>query len=120
MDKTFVVRTDASGVGLGAILMQYFEDEPFPIAYASRKLSDVERRYSTIERECLAIIFGVTKFRYYLVGKEFVLEVDHQPLTYLNNFKGNNSRIMRWALCLQAYNYRISYIKGSENIGADL
>ena len=118
--KPFVLRTDSSGTALGAILLQYSDDQPFPVAYASRKLSKAEKNYSTIDRECLAIIFGITKFRFYLIGKKFILEVDHQPLTHLNKFKGDNSRIMRWALCLQSYDYKISYIKGSMNHGADL
>lgn len=66
--KPFVLRTDASNEGLGAVLLQYDDGFPFPVAYASRKLLDREKRYSTIERECLAIMFGVQKFNYYLMG----------------------------------------------------
>ena len=119
ISKPFVLRTDSSGVALGAVLLQYTDDVPYPVAYVSRKLKDAEKRYSTIERECLAMIFGVTKFRFYLIGKKFILEVDHQPLAYLTQFKGDNSRIMRWALCLQNYDYQIAYIKGCDNHGAD-
>ena len=62
ISKPFVLRTDSSGVALGAVLLQYTDDVPYPVAYARRKLKDAEKRYSTIERECLAMIFGVTKF----------------------------------------------------------
>ena len=117
---TFVLRTDASNFGLGAILLQYHDDLPFPVSYASRKLLDREKRYSAIERECLSIVFGVDKFRYYLLGKEFLLEVDHRPLIYLNKLKGSNARLMRWALCLQPYRFRIVYVPGKDNLGADL
>jgi hypothetical protein len=120
INKTFILRTDASLVGLGAVLLQYHAETPRPVAYASRKLLPRERRYSTIERECLAIIFGVDKFKFYLLGKEFILEVDHRPLVYLNKFKGNNSRLVRWALSLQPYRFRTIYIAGEENVGADL
>lgn len=65
----FVLRTDASGVGIGAVLNQHQDRYPLPVAYASRKLLDRERRYSTVERECLAIVFGIQKFNYYLTGK---------------------------------------------------
>ena len=116
----FVLRTDASNSGIGAILLQYYDNTPFPVAYASRKLLDREKRYSAIERECLSIVFGVDKFRYYLLGKEFLLEVDHRPLVYLNKLKGSNARLMRWALCLQTYRFRIVYVPGKENLGADL
>jgi hypothetical protein len=68
-NKTFILRTDASNIGLGAILLQFHDDTPFPISYASRKLLPREKNYSTVERECLAIIFGIAKFKYYLFGK---------------------------------------------------
>ena len=116
----FVLRTDASGTGVGAVLLQYYDGCSFPVAYASRKLSDSEKRLSTIERECLAILFGINKFNYYLAGREFLLEVDHKPLVYLNSFKGQNTRLLRWALYLQSYKFRVMYIKGQDNIGADL
>jgi len=91
----FILRTDASDCGLGAVLLQYLEDSPFPVAYASRKLLDREKRYSTIERECLAIVFGVQRFEYYLKSKEFILEVDHKPLVYMNTAKSSNNRLIR-------------------------
>lgn len=106
----FVLRTDSSGYGLGAVLFQYQNNKPFPVAYASKKLLERERRYSTIERECLAIVFGVTRFKYYLLGAEFILETDHKPLVYLRNFKGNNNRLLRWALSLQSFRFRLVYM----------
>ena len=120
INKTFVLRTDASLHGLGAILLQYHEDFPHPVAYASRKLLDREKRYSTIERECLAIVYSISRFDFYLRGKEFLLEVDHKPLLYLATFKGKNDRLLRWALALQAYKFRIVHIAGKDNLGADL
>lgn len=117
--NTFVLRTDASGTGIGAVLMQYTDDTPFPVAYASRKLLDREKNFSTIERECLAIVFGVSKFQYYLLGREFILEVDHKPLIYMHKLKGSNSRLMRWALALQPYRFRIVHIRGCDNLGSD-
>ena len=104
---TFVLRTDASNKGVGAVLLQYHAGYPHPVAYASRKLLPRESRYSTIERECLAMIFGILRFDYYLRGREFILETDHKPLTYLQNFKGKNDRLLRWALSLQAYKFRL-------------
>lgn len=115
---TFVLRTDASGTGLGAVLLQYHEDVPYPVSYASRKLLDREKKYSTIERECLAIIFGVQRFDYYLRGKEFILEVDHKPLIFLAKSKTNN-RVLRWSLSLQSYRYRLVHVAGKDNVGAD-
>ena len=118
--KPFVVRTDASSCGLGAVLLQYWDGVPHPVAYASRKLLDRQTRYSTVERELLGVVFAVNKFKYYLLGQRFVLEVDHRPLVYLNKFKGDNPRLMRWALTLQAYDFRLVYLPGNDNIGADM
>ena len=119
--KSFILRTDASSVGLGCVLMQYGdEDIAHPIAYAGRSLLPAERNYSTIERECLSMVWAINKFKYYLIGKEFILEVDHKPLIYLNKFKGSNSRLMRWAIALQPYRFSLVHIPGKENVGADL
>ena len=117
---TFVLRTDASSRGIGAVLLQYHLGHPHPVAYASRKLLPREAKYSTIERECLAVVFGVLRFDYYLRGREFILETDHKPLTYLHTFKGKNDRLLRWALSLQAYKFRVVHVAGADNIGADL
>ena len=80
--KTFILRTDASDTGIGAVLLQEEEDFKLPVAYASRKLLPREQQYAVIERECLAIVWGINKFQIYLEAKEFVLETDHQPLLY--------------------------------------
>ena len=119
VEKDFILRTDASSTGIGAVLLQEHNDTKFPIAYASKKLLPREQRYSTIERECLAIVWAIGKFQSYLYGKPFILETDHQPLVYLQKAKVVNSRIMRWALALQPYRMRIEAIKGSQNVGAD-
>ncbi|XP_062613758.1 uncharacterized protein LOC134275492 [Saccostrea cucullata] len=119
LNESFVLQTDASDRGVGAVLMQYEDGVKKPVAYASKKLSKCQVNYSTIEKECYAIIWAVQKFRRYLYGKEFLLETDHQPLVYLTKAKVSNARLMRWALLLQPYRFRIISIKGSENVGAD-
>lgn len=115
----FTVRTDASATGLGAVLLQSRDGVKSPVAYASRKLLPREQRYSTIERECLALVWGIGKFQVYLEGREFILETDHKPLVYINQSKCINNRIMRWALSLQPFRFRIEAIPGAENVGAD-
>ena len=117
--KQFVLRSDASNTGLGAILLQKHDDGVFPIAFASRKLLTREQNYSVTEKECLAIVFGITKFQKYLYGVEFVIETDHAPLAYLRKAKNESQRLMRWALFLQSYSFTVNAIKGSDNIGAD-
>ncbi|XP_071099126.1 uncharacterized protein [Haliotis cracherodii] len=120
LEKTFLVRSDASDVGIGAVLLQEQEGERFPIMYVSRKLAERERAYSTIEKECLAIVWAIQKLERYLYGREFILETDHQPLVWMTKAKLTNGRVMRWALTLQPYRFLIRAIKGIENVGADL
>lgn len=118
--KEFVLRTDASNASLGAVLLQAGEDNTLhPVAYASRNLLPREARYSTIEHECLALVWAVRKFHIYLYGKSFIIECDHQPLQYLQSAKHVNNRVLRWSLSLQEYAFTVHYIKGTENVGAD-
>ena len=119
LHKPFIVQTDASDTGVGATLLQEYADEVFPVMYASKKLLPRERRYSVIEREGLAMLFAIKKFERYLYGREFTPQTDHQPLAYIKQAKMENSRIMRWALFLQNYQFRVEAIKGSQNVGAD-
>ena len=120
-NRQFFLRTDASNTGIGAVLLQEKDDtaEKFPVSYASRKLLPRERAYATVEKEALAIVWGIQKFEPYLYGRDFVLQTDHQSLTYLQKSKLTNARIMRWALALQPYRFRLDSIKGSQNVGAD-
>ena len=119
-NKTFILRTDASNCGLRAALTQEHEGRFFfLIAYGSKKLTSAERKHSTIEKECLAIVWRVSKFRLYLAGGPFVLQTDHQPLTFLKDAKFRNDRIMRWALALQGYDYAVKDIPGKDNVVAD-
>ncbi|KAK3878392.1 hypothetical protein Pcinc_016976 [Petrolisthes cinctipes] len=115
-----IIRCDTSNFGLGAVLLQDIDGTPHPVAFASRKLLDREPRYATTEKEALAIIFGVKKFDFYLRGKEFLLETDHKPLVHLQSSRCSNDRVMRWALQLQNYPYRVVHIAGRDNVGADL
>jgi len=119
LSKTFYLRTDASDTGIGAVLMQDFNGTLFPISYASKKLSSSESHYTTTEKECLAIVWAVKKYYNYLYGREFILQTDHECLTYINKTKFSNNRIMRWAMYLQNFQIRIEAIKGSANVGAD-
>lgn len=81
-DEPFVLKTDASGYALGAVLLQGEGANEHPIEYASRLLSNAEQNYSTIEREALAIVWAVQKFRGYIEGASVKLITDHQPLKW--------------------------------------
>ena len=81
-------------------------------------LTKAEKNYSTIEKECLAIVFGTKQFRHYLLGRPFRIVTDHNPLKWLNAQK-MEGRLCRWALQLQEFDYVIEYRKGCQNINAD-
>ena len=96
-DRPFILQADASDSGVGAALLQRYEDGLFPIAYASKKLLPREKNYSVIEREWLAIVLGIRKFQKYLYGAEFVLQTDHAPLSYIQKCKIESGRIMHYS-----------------------
>lgn len=118
-DLPFTVQTDASGLGLGAVLLQGEGEDRRPVQYISRKLFARETRYSTVEKECLAIKWALDSLRYYLLGKQFVLETDHRALQWLNRMRDSNARVTRWYLSLQPYSFTIRYKAGKDNITAD-
>ncbi len=117
--KTMFVQTDASEFGLGASLLQEHDDMLHPVKFLSRKLKSAERNYSTIEKECLAIVWAIQKLHTCLYGREFVILTDHKPLSYINQSRFKNSRVMRWSMFLQDWTFRIQSIKGVDNIIAD-
>lgn len=118
--KSFILWTDASNHGVGAVWMQVHDGKKYPVAYASSKLIEKEHRYLVIEKECLAIVVApLQKFQAYLYGRLFIIETDHQPLVHLQKARVLNYRLMRWSLFLQSYNFITEVIKGSEKIGAD-
>lgn len=117
--KEFVLTTDASIHAIGAILSQGEIGKDLPIAYASRTLNKAESNYSTIERELLAIVWAVKHFRPYLFGRKFKIVTDHKPLTWLFSIKDPGSRLLRWRLKIEEYEYEIVYKAGKNNTNAD-
>ncbi|CAB4005564.1 uncharacterized protein K02A2.6-like, partial [Paramuricea clavata] len=113
------IQFDASPVGISAILSQKtkgMEDDKV-ISYASRALTDVEKRYSQTEKEALAIVWGAEHFHLYLYGKDFTLVTDHKPLEviYGNKRAKSSARIERWVLRLQPYSFKVIYRPGVTN-----
>lgn len=120
-DKTLVV-ADASGVALGGVLIQFDKNQcPRIISFASKSLTDCEKRFSQTEKEALALVWAVERFKLYLLGIQFELETDHKPLEIIF---GKNSkpcaRIERWVLRLQAFNYKVVYRRGKANLADSL
>jgi hypothetical protein len=119
-DREFVLFTDASNVAMGAALCQEDEDGTMrPVTLWSRKLSDTEQRYSTIEREALAIVYFLEKFRHYLLGRRFLLVTDHKPLLYIVQGGALNSKLARWSLRIQEFNFDIAHLQGEQMVVAD-
>ena len=116
MSKPVELICDASKVALGGILMQ----EGQPIAYESRKLSPAETRYSTGDRELLAVIHCLKVWRCYLHGQPFKLITDHKPNTYLRSLENWSDRQARWNEKLEHFSYQWEYRKGEDNIADPL
>lgn len=117
--KPFVLQTDASEKAIGALLLQENTNGNHKLIYAwSRVLSPCEQNYSTTDKELLALVKSIEHFRHYLLGRKFLLLTDHRSLEYLWESSNLNSRLVRWSLYLQEYEFEVRYIKGDEN-GAD-
>ncbi|KAH8241715.1 hypothetical protein KR032_007125, partial [Drosophila birchii] len=118
-EQKFVLQTDASEYGIGAVLTQTIDGQERVVAYASRRLNSAERNYSVTEKECLAIVWAVRKMRCYIEGYKFEVITDHQALKWLNSINNPTGRIARWALELQQYQYDVHYRRGAQNLVAD-
>lgn len=102
---SFVLDTDASLHGIGAVLSQIQNGEERVIAYASRTLSKSQQRYCTTYRELLAVVTFIKLFRHYLWGRRFVVRSDHSFLKWLKNFKNPEGMIARWLSVLSTYDF---------------
>ncbi|XP_062713751.1 uncharacterized protein LOC134290601 [Aedes albopictus] len=117
--KPFAIACDASDTAIGAVLTQEINGEEHPISYFSQKLSASERKYSVTERECLAVIRAIEKFRGYVEGIRFVVHCDHAALSYLKSMKNPTALMSRWLLRLNAFDFEIRYRKGFINVVPD-
>ena len=120
-DKEFILQTDASDYGVGAVLSQIQDDgHDHPIAYASATLNKHERNYSVTEKECLAVVFAVKVFRPYLLGpKPFTVVTDHAPLTALAKHRDTAGRLGRWNLILSEFKFHVRHKPGRAHANAD-
>lgn len=118
--RTYWVTTDASDVAIGAVLEQEDENNNIhPVAYESRTLTPAESNYPVHERELLAIVHALKKWRVYLAAETFNVVTDHYPLNFLHSQKALSPRQTRWSLDLAEFNYKIIYRPGKQNVVAD-
>ena len=121
-DTQFMLTVDASDIGIGAALFQESDDGvDIVVCYFSKKLTKRQKNYSTIEKECLALLLALQDFDVYLnvTLHPILVYTDHNPLTFLCKMSNKNHRLTRWSLLLQEYDIIIYHIKGKDNVIAD-
>jgi cleavage and polyadenylation specificity factor subunit 1 len=124
-EGTFIVESDASMLGMGAALFQEIKDVTAPsgirrnaIAFLSQAFTPTQQRWSTIEQEGYAIYHAITSWRHFLEGTHFVLKTDHRNLSFID--KSEQSKVRRWKIDLQQFNFDIEWIPGDTNMVADI
>ncbi|GBM64117.1 Retrovirus-related Pol polyprotein from transposon 297 [Araneus ventricosus] len=118
-DKYFILDTDGSNEGIGAVLSQNFGNEEHVIAYFSKSLGKPERNYCVTSKELLAILKSIEHFHHYLYEQKFLLRTDHASLRWLLNFKEPEGQIARWIQRLQEYDFKILHRKATSHGNAD-
>ena len=116
---TFLLDTDASNVGLGAVLSQMQGDREVVIAYASRSLSNAEQRYDTTKKELLAVMFGLKAYRQYLLGRKFTVRTDHSALQWLRKTPEPMAQMARWLSYIEQFDFDIKHRAGTRHGNAD-
>jgi hypothetical protein len=118
-DSTFELNTDASDLGLGAILVQIDKNGVEKVLqYGSRRLTKDELKWHTQEKEALAIVWGCGKFRAYLLGTPFIIRTDHHSLQWI--MKSEKGRLARWALSLSEFDFQIKHRPGTKNVNGNV
>lgn len=117
--QPFVLQTDASSLGIAAVLYQEVNGRRNIISYSSAKLSPTEKKYHSNEQELLAVIFGVKKYRPYLEDRRFLLRTDNRALKWLETMRDARSKLARWALLLQQFVFDVEHTPGTHNELAD-
>jgi hypothetical protein len=118
-EKPYAIYTDASKLGVSAILTQEDKGKMSIVSTASRVLTETERKYTTSEQELLAVVYALQKFRIFVIGHSVIIYSDNKALTFLKKCNLNSGRITRWVMQLQEYDLTINHIKGTENFFAD-
>ena len=113
--------TNASAYGVGGVLLQREDDGKWhPVSFTSRKLTDAERKFTVTEKECLAVVHGLRKWRFYLHGEtDVVVVTDHCSLRWLMSLKDPRGRLARWMVSIQDFDFTVVYAPGGELVVPD-
>ena len=114
-----LVQADASMEGIGAVLSVIRDIKESPVAYYSKQLSLVEKNYTVTELECLAVVWAIDHFAIHLLGRNFTLVTDHHALAALRSSGKLNGCLLRWALALQLYSFKVKFRPGNDHQNAD-
>ena len=120
LGRNFIVQTDASSKGLGAVLSQIGPDnKEHPVRYASRALQVPESKWTACEQELLAVIWACETFHRYLWGRKFLIQTDHANLQWLQAVSPQKRRLARWAMRLAEYDFELQHRSGKNNANVD-
>jgi hypothetical protein len=118
-DLPFIIYSDFSNDGIGAVLVQEVDGKEYPIMFASRTLIQAEKNYSPTEGEALAILFALRRFQALIHGAEVTVRTDHRPLSFVKAGSEHNRKLARWWAELQNFNIKVEYLPGDKNVVAD-
>nr|GEX11511.1 reverse transcriptase domain-containing protein [Tanacetum cinerariifolium] len=118
-DMPFELMCDASDFAIGAVLWKRRDKHFRPIHYASKTMTEAESKYTTTEKELLAVVYAFEKFRSYLILNKSIVYTDHSALKYMFSKKDLKARLLRWVLLLQEFTFKVVDSKGAENLAAD-
>ncbi|GBM64313.1 Retrovirus-related Pol polyprotein from transposon opus [Araneus ventricosus] len=119
LEKSLIIHSDASQVGIGACLSQECDGKQYPICYASQKLTPAQQHWPTIEREAYAIVWSLKKFEPWIFDSPIKVISDHNPLTFVVKNASKSSKLQRWTLALQKYDLHIEHCPGGKLVNAD-
>jgi len=115
----FILDTDASDSGMGAVLSQQQSGVEKVIAYASRTMTNAEKKYETTRKELLAVVYGLKQFRQYLYGRHFIIRTDHAALSWLRRTPEPMPQLARWLTFIDQFDYEVVYRPGTKHGNAD-
>jgi hypothetical protein len=116
----FCIAVDASDLAIGSVLFQVIDGYEHPVCFYSKKLNVHELKYSTIEKEALALVLSVRMFSVYFNSSPVVVYSDHKPLQFIKKMSNHNNKLLRWCLELEQYDLMVTHRPGKDNVLPDL